>query len=143
MKCFYGHNDSPWLKIGPFKIEENALDPYHVTILELLYEHECNNITEFLGPMLNFPPGKINSVKFKIMKSSPLLARTMLWFRILGIFTVENIARLGVFMFQTSDNIQFCTVLFSVADYYLKFETSKHPTYLYFQQGKAPPSRKA
>ena len=59
LKCFYGHNDSPWLKIGPFKIEENALDPYHVTILELLYEHECNDITEFLGPMLNFPPGKI------------------------------------------------------------------------------------
>jgi prolyl 4-hydroxylase len=60
LKCFYGHNDSPWLKIGPFKIEENALDPYHVTILELLYEHECNDITEFLGPMLNFPPGRMN-----------------------------------------------------------------------------------
>ena len=24
-----------------------------------------------------------------------------------------------------------------------KFETSKHPTYLYFQQGKGPPSRQA
>ena len=69
MKCFYGHNDSPWLKIGPFKIEENALDPYHVTILELLYEHECNDITEFLGPMLNFPPGKIklSQIKLKMM----------------------------------------------------------------------------
>ena len=31
--------------------------------------------------------------------------------------------------------------LFSVADYCLKFETSKHPTYLYFHQGKGPPSR--
>ena len=30
---------------------------------------------------------------------------TILWFGILGIFSVENTARLGVFMFQTSDNI--------------------------------------
>ena len=33
---------------------------------------------------------------------------TILWFRILGIFSVKNIARLGVFMFQTSDNSQLC-----------------------------------
>jgi hypothetical protein len=33
---------------------------------------------------------------------------TILWFRILGIFSVENIARLGVFMFQTTDNSQLC-----------------------------------
>ena len=33
---------------------------------------------------------------------------TILWFRILEIFSVENIARLGVFMFQTSDNSQLC-----------------------------------
>ena len=32
---------------------------------------------------------------------------TILWFRILGIFSVENIARLGAFMFQTSDNSQY------------------------------------
>ena len=31
----------------------------------------------------------------------------------------------------------------AVADYCLKFEASKHPTYLYFQQGKGPPSRGA
>ena len=33
---------------------------------------------------------------------------TILWFRIVGIFSVKNIARLGVFMFQTSDNSQLC-----------------------------------
>ena len=33
---------------------------------------------------------------------------TILQFRILGIFSVENIAKLGVFMFQTSDNSQLC-----------------------------------
>ena len=50
---------------------------------------------------------------------------TILWFRILGIFSVENIDRLGVFMLQTWDNTaqHWFTVLFSVADYCLKFET--------------------
>ena len=33
---------------------------------------------------------------------------TILWFRILGIFSVENTARLAVFMFQTSDDSQLC-----------------------------------
>ena len=33
---------------------------------------------------------------------------TILWFRILGIFSVENIARLGIFMFETSDSSQLC-----------------------------------
>jgi len=60
LKCFYGHNSSPWLKLGPFKVEENSQDPYHVTIHELLYDHECDNITQFLGPMLDFPPGRMN-----------------------------------------------------------------------------------
>ena len=59
LKCFYGHSGSPWLRIGPFKIEENSHDPYHVTIQELLFDHECNNVTEFLGPMLDFPPGRM------------------------------------------------------------------------------------
>ena len=65
---------------------------------------------------------------------------TILWFRSLGIFSVENIDRLGVFMFQTWDNSQLCIDL----QYYcLKFETSKHSTYLYLQQGKGPPSKQA
>ena len=32
----------------------------------------------------------------------------ILWFRILGFFSVENIVRLDVFIFQTSDNSQLC-----------------------------------
>ena len=39
------------------------------------------------------------------IKSSPW---TILWFRILGIFSVENIDRLVAMMFQTSDNSQLC-----------------------------------
>ena len=61
LKCFYGSNASPWLFLGPFKIEENSLDPYHVTIYELLYAHECDQVTEFLGPLLDFPPGRMSS----------------------------------------------------------------------------------
>ena len=33
---------------------------------------------------------------------------TILWFRILGIFSVEDIDRLGAMMFQISDNSQLC-----------------------------------
>ena len=42
------------------------------------------------------------NIQYKAIKSSPLLGP------ILGIFSVENIARLSVFMFQTSDNSQLC-----------------------------------
>ena len=38
-----------------------------------------------------------------VIKSAPW---TILWFRILGIFSVENIKRLCVFMFQTCSNSQ-------------------------------------
>ena len=62
----------------------------------------------------------------KAMKSSPLLGPFVdseFW----G-FSVENIDRLGAMMFQTSDNSQLCIdsqyILFSAADYCLKFDTS-------------------
>ncbi len=60
LKCFYGHNNSPWLRLAPFQVEENSKDPHHVTIRNLLFDNECDNITEFLGPFLDFPPGRMN-----------------------------------------------------------------------------------
>ena len=50
---------------------------------------------------------------------------TILWFRILGIFSAENIKRLCVFMFQTWDKsaTEKITVNQCRADYCLKFET--------------------
>ena len=51
--------------------------------------------------MLDF----FHSARTKAMKSSPFLG-PFCGFRILEIFSVENIARLGVFMFQSSDNSQ-------------------------------------
>ena len=43
-----------------------------------------------------------------VIKSAPW---TILWFRIFGIFSVENINRLGAMMFQTLDNSQLCVDL--------------------------------
>ena len=55
---------------------------------------------------------------------------------------VENIDSLGDFMFQTSDKYHLLRKVHTVnqctTDYCLKFEASKHPTYLYFQLGKGP-----
>ena len=66
------------------------------------------------GTLLNFGKGQLISKWFfgtkqnsKAMKSSPLLGPfcgSEFW----GFFSVENIARLGGFMFQTSDNSQLC-----------------------------------
>ena len=57
------------------------------------------------------------------IKSPPWI---ILWLRILGIFSVENIKRLCVFMFQTWDNSQLLrrvSVNQCRSDYCLKFET--------------------
>ena len=45
----------------------------------------------------------IDGCQSYVIKSAPW---TILWFRILGIFFVENIKRLCVFMFQTCSNSQ-------------------------------------
>ena len=50
----------PWLKVGPLKVELMNLDPYLAIIRELLFEHECDNITEFLSPLLGQPPGRMS-----------------------------------------------------------------------------------
>ena len=47
--------------------------------------------------------GQNTQMQSYVIKSAPW---TILWFRILGIFSVENIKRLCFFMFQTWDNSQ-------------------------------------
>ena len=64
LSCFYTHSTSHWLRLGPMKIEINSQDPAHVVIKDLMSDSECDDITEFLTPLLNFPPGKmINNAK--------------------------------------------------------------------------------
>ena len=60
LRCFYAHSSSDWLRLGPMKVEINSYDPAHATVKNLMYDHECDEITKYLGPHLDFPPGKIN-----------------------------------------------------------------------------------
>ena len=41
------------------KVEVRNKKPYLAVLRELLFEHECDNITQFLSPTLNFPPGRM------------------------------------------------------------------------------------
>ena len=49
------------------KIEINSYDPAHATINNLLYDQECDVITKFLGPYLNFPSGQMSSGSKKLL----------------------------------------------------------------------------
>ena len=51
---------SDWLRLGPMKIQINSFDPAHATIKNLLFDHECDSMTRYLGPHLDFPPGRMN-----------------------------------------------------------------------------------
>ena len=42
------------------KIQINSHDPAHAVIRDFFYERECDATTKFLGPHLNFPPGRMN-----------------------------------------------------------------------------------
>ena len=64
-KCFYAHSNSDWLKLGPIKVEINSYDPFHATIRNLLFDHECDQMTQFLAPQLDFPPGRMVSRSLK------------------------------------------------------------------------------
>ena len=59
LKCFFAHAGSPWLRLGPMKIELQSKQPYVAVIRELMYSHECDEITKFLGPLLGPPPGRM------------------------------------------------------------------------------------
>ena len=63
LKCFFAHADSPWLRLGPMKIELQSKDPYMAVIRELMFPHECDGITRFLGPYLGPPPGRMKGGK--------------------------------------------------------------------------------
>ena len=48
LRCFHASATSDWLRLGPMKIQLNSHNPYHVTIKELMYNNECNQIR---GPL--------------------------------------------------------------------------------------------
>ena len=61
LRCFYSHSYSDWLRLAPFKIEVNSYDPFHAVVKNLMFENECDEIKDYLGPRLNFPPGRMNT----------------------------------------------------------------------------------
>ena len=72
-------------KIKPFKIQFK--EPNYVNELESKIKQVKTTLGKFITLYQSYE-----------IKSPPW---TILWFRILGIFSVENIVRLCVFMFQT------------------------------------------
>ena len=42
------------------RLELKNRDPYVAVIRQLLFPHECTNVTKFLGPTLDFPPGRMS-----------------------------------------------------------------------------------
>ncbi|CAB4058586.1 P4HA [Lepeophtheirus salmonis] len=65
LRCFYADSGNPWLKLGPIKTEILNYDPYVAAFRELLFDEECDNITEYLSPKLDFPPGRMKSNSLK------------------------------------------------------------------------------
>ena len=56
LRCIY-HATSSWLRLGPFKVNVNSLDPLHLTIKDLLYPYECDQIRVGLASKLQTYPG--------------------------------------------------------------------------------------
>ena len=48
------------MALGPIKMEIRNKAPYLAVLKEVLYPHECDNITDFLTPWLGAPPGRMN-----------------------------------------------------------------------------------
>ena len=63
MRCFYSNGGSDWLRLGPMKVELISEEPYVAVIRQVLFEDECDKITDFLTPQLGFPPGRSTRAK--------------------------------------------------------------------------------
>ena len=45
LRCYYSSSNSDWLKVAPLKFQINSYDPFHITIKQLIFDHECDEIT--------------------------------------------------------------------------------------------------
>lgn len=50
LRCRYATNNSPFLKIGPIKVEEHSLNPYIVVYHDLIYDEEIEFIKQEAKP---------------------------------------------------------------------------------------------
>lgn len=70
LKCKYVTNKSPFLKIGPLKMEEAHLKPYIVIYHEVMHDNEIELAKQLAKPRVNI---KINTNKFYAGKSNPII----------------------------------------------------------------------
>lgn len=61
LKCRYVDNNRPYLKIGPFRVEEAYLDPYIVIFHDVMYDSEIEIIKKLAKPKVK-GPGIFNSI---------------------------------------------------------------------------------
>lgn len=54
LKCRYVTNGVSFLKIGPFKMEENSLEPYIVSYHDVIYDSEIEYLKYISKPNVSF-----------------------------------------------------------------------------------------
>jgi prolyl 4-hydroxylase len=52
LKCWYSHQDSPWLLLQPVKVEQLNQNPYIVMFHHLLTDRESDEVREMAAPLL-------------------------------------------------------------------------------------------
>ena len=53
LRCVNVVANSHWLRLGPLRMEEIWHDPQIVKFQNILYESECDFITDYIGPYLS------------------------------------------------------------------------------------------
>jgi prolyl 4-hydroxylase len=76
LNCRYIHNNVPFLKIGPLKLEQIYLDPYIVVYHDVMYENEIEIVKQLAKPRFkratvqNHKTGELEVANYRISKSS-------------------------------------------------------------------------
>ncbi|XP_012276583.1 prolyl 4-hydroxylase subunit alpha-2 [Orussus abietinus] len=81
LKCKYVDRGSPYLRIGPFKMEEAYLDPRIVIFHDVIYDDEIETIKRLAQPRFkratvqNMKTGELETANYRISKSAWLQER--------------------------------------------------------------------
>ncbi|XP_022906186.2 prolyl 4-hydroxylase subunit alpha-1 [Onthophagus taurus] len=76
LKCRYITNNNPYLKIGPFKVEEAYTDPKIVVFHDVMYDSEIETIKRLAHPRFrratvqNSMTGELETAQYRISKSA-------------------------------------------------------------------------
>ena len=76
LKCRYEHRNLPYLRIGPFKVEEAYRKPNILIYHDVLYDNEINKIKELSKPnfrratVQNAITGELEVADYRISKSA-------------------------------------------------------------------------